>query len=103
MLISLYIPDQIFPNHFVDVGIRVHHMHHDIDTVESNKIVRDLMQSVFDVFVGINLLREGLDIPEVALVAILMRRRRVSCARHGRIQTVGRALNSKVSCSDVCR
>jgi len=53
------------------VGIKVRYMHHDTDTVERMKIVRDLRLGEFDVLVGINLLREGLDIPEVSLVAIL--------------------------------
>ena len=52
-------------------GIRVRYMHHDIDTVERMEIVRDLRLGEFDVLVGINLLREGLDIPEVSLVAVL--------------------------------
>ncbi len=54
-----------------EVGVRVRYLHSDIDTVERVRIIRDLRQGVFDVLVGINLLREGLDIPEVALVAIL--------------------------------
>lgn len=53
------------------VGIKVRYMHHDIDTVERMEIVRDLRLGEFDVLVGINLLREGLDIPEVSLVAVL--------------------------------
>ena len=57
--------------YFEDMGIRVRYMHHDIDTVERMEIIRDLRLGEFDVLVGINLLREGLDIPEVALVAIL--------------------------------
>jgi excinuclease ABC subunit B len=54
-----------------ELGIRVRYLHSDIDTVERIRIIRDLRHGVFDVLVGINLLREGLDIPEVALVAIL--------------------------------
>ena len=54
-----------------NVGIQVRYMHHDVDTVERMEIIRDLRLGVFDVLVGINLLREGLDIPEVSLVAIL--------------------------------
>ncbi|MDT8444153.1 MAG: excinuclease ABC subunit UvrB [Desulfuromonadales bacterium] len=54
-----------------EVGLRVRYLHSDIDTMERIRIIRDLRQGVFDVLVGINLLREGLDIPEVALVAIL--------------------------------
>lgn len=52
-------------------GIKVRYMHHDIDTMERMEIIRDLREGEFDVLVGINLLREGLDIPEVSLVAIL--------------------------------
>ena len=58
-------------NYLETTGIRVRYMHHDIDTVERMEIVRDLRLGEFDVLVGINLLREGLDIPEVSLVAVL--------------------------------
>lgn len=58
-------------NYLEGMGIRVRYMHHDIDTVERMEIIRDLRLGEFDVLVGINLLREGLDIPEVSLVAIL--------------------------------
>ena len=58
-------------NYFVRYGIKVRYMHHDVDTVERMEIIRDLRLGEFDVLVGINLLREGLDIPEVSLVAIL--------------------------------
>ena len=54
-----------------EVGIRVRYLHSDIDTLERSEIIRDMRLDVFDVLVGINLLREGLDIPEIALVAIL--------------------------------
>ena len=54
-----------------DVGIRVKYLHSDIDTLERAEIIRDMRMDVFDVLVGINLLREGLDIPEITLVAIL--------------------------------
>lgn len=54
-----------------DVGIRVRYLHSDIDTLERAEIIRDMRLDVFDVLVGINLLREGLDIPEITLVAIL--------------------------------
>lgn len=57
--------------YFENFDIRVRYMHHDIDTVERMEIIRDLRLGEFDVLVGINLLREGLDIPEVSLVAIL--------------------------------
>jgi len=56
---------------FKDEGLRVKYLHSDIDTVERLKILRDLRQGQFDVLVGINLLREGLDLPEVSLIAIL--------------------------------
>ena len=54
-----------------DVGIKVRYMHHDIDTIERMQLIRDLRLGEFDVLVGINLLREGLDLPEVSLIAIL--------------------------------
>ena len=54
-----------------DLGIRVRYLHSDIDTLERAEIIRDMRLDVFDVLVGINLLREGLDIPEITLVAIL--------------------------------
>lgn len=57
--------------YFIEMGIRVKYLHHDIDTVERMEIIRDLRLGEFDVLVGINLLREGLDIPEVSLVTIL--------------------------------
>ena len=53
------------------MGIKVRYLHSEIDTLERAKIVRDLRRGEFDVLVGVNLLREGLDLPEVALVAIL--------------------------------
>ena len=73
-------------------GVRVRYMHHDIDTVERMEIIRDLRLGEFDVLVGINLLREGLDIPEVSLVAILDADKE-GFLRSGRslIQTIGRA------------
>ena len=57
--------------YFKTLGMRVRYMHHDIDTLERIEILRDLRQGEFDVLVGINLLREGLDLPEVSLIAIL--------------------------------
>ncbi|MEG1614278.1 MAG: helicase-related protein, partial [Oscillospiraceae bacterium] len=54
-----------------NVGIKVRYMHHDIDTIERMEIIRDLRLGEFDVLIGINLLREGLDLPEVSLVAVL--------------------------------
>jgi excinuclease ABC subunit B len=58
-------------DYYRDVGVRVKYLHSDIDTIERMQLIRSLRQGEFDVLVGINLLREGLDIPEVALVAIL--------------------------------
>ena len=58
-------------NYLKNAGIKVRYMHHDIDTIERMEIIRDLRLGTFDVLVGINLLREGLDLPEVSLVAIL--------------------------------
>jgi len=57
--------------YLADLGIKVQYMHSDIDTIERNQIIRSLRLGEFDVLVGINLLREGLDLPEVSLVAIL--------------------------------
>lgn len=54
-----------------NAGIRVKYLHSEIDTLERMEIIRDLRMGLFDVLVGINLLREGLDVPEVSLVAIL--------------------------------
>lgn len=75
-----------------EVGIRVRYLHSDIDTLERLKIIRDLRMDVFDVLVGINLLREGLDIPEVALVAILdADKEGFLRSETSLIQTIGRA------------
>lgn len=74
------------------MGIRVRYMHYDIDTVERMEIIRDLRLGEFDVLVGINLLREGLDIPEVSLVAILdADKEGFLRSQRSLIQTVGRA------------
>jgi excinuclease ABC subunit B len=78
--------------YFTDVGVRCRYLHSDIDTLERSAVIRDLRRGEFDVLVGINLLREGLDIPEVSLVAVLdadkegFLRSEVSL-----IQTIGRA------------
>lgn len=75
-----------------DVGIRVKYLHSDIDTLERAEIIRDMRLDVFDVLVGINLLREGLDIPEIALVAILdADKEGFLRSATSLIQTVGRA------------
>lgn len=75
-----------------DLGIKVRYMHHDIDTIERMEIIRDLRLGEFDVLVGINLLREGLDIPEVSLVMILdADKEGFLRSETSLIQTVGRA------------
>ena len=81
-------------------GVKVRYMHHDIDTIERMEIIRDLRLGEFDVLVGINLLREGLDIPEVSLVAILdADKEGFLRSETSLIQTIGRAarnVNGKV-------
>src|ERR1700739_3560507 len=57
--------------YFAETGVRCRYMHSEIDTLERVRILRDLRRGEFDVLIGINLLREGLDLPEVSLVAIL--------------------------------
>ena len=75
-----------------DVGIRVRYLHSDIDTLERAEIIRDMRLDVFDVLVGINLLREGLDIPEITLVAILdSDKEGFLRSETSLIQTIGRA------------
>lgn len=75
-----------------DVGIRVKYLHSDIDTLERAEIIRDMRLDVFDVLIGINLLREGLDIPEISLVAILdADKEGFLRSATSLIQTVGRA------------
>ena len=79
-------------DYLTTVGIKVRYMHHDIDTVERMEIIRDLRLGEFDVLVGINLLREGLDIPEVSLVAILdADKEGFLRSERSLIQTIGRA------------
>ncbi|MDE5835163.1 MAG: excinuclease ABC subunit B [Ruminococcus sp.] len=74
------------------LGVKVRYMHHDIDTIERMEIIKDLRNGVFDVLVGINLLREGLDIPEVSLVAILdADKEGFLRSETSLIQTIGRA------------
>ena len=73
-------------------GIKVRYMHHDVDTIERMEIIRDLRLGEFDVLVGINLLREGLDIPEVSLVAILdADKEGFLRSETSLVQTIGRA------------
>ncbi len=75
-----------------DLGIRVHYLHSEIDTIERVEILRDLRRGVYDVVVGINLLREGLDLPEVSLVAILdADKEGFLRSESALIQTIGRA------------
>ena len=79
-------------DYYLEFGIKVKYMHSDIDTLERTEIIRDLRKGVFNVLVGINLLREGLDIPEVSLVAILEADKEGYLrSRRSLIQTMGRA------------
>ena len=79
-------------NYMKEVGIRVKYLHSDIDTLERAEIIRDMRLDVFDVLVGINLLREGLDIPEISLVAILdADKEGFLRSATSLIQTIGRA------------
>ncbi|MBS0609421.1 MAG: excinuclease ABC subunit UvrB, partial [Proteobacteria bacterium] len=79
-------------DYLADNGVKVRYLHSDIDTVERVEIIRDLRLGAFDVLVGINLLREGLDIPEVSLVAILdADKEGFLRAERSLIQTIGRA------------
>jgi excinuclease ABC subunit B len=86
-------------DYLADNGVKVRYLHSDVDTVERVEIIRDLRLGTFDVLVGINLLREGLDIPEVSLVAILdADKEGFLRAERSLIQTIGRAarnLNGK--------
>ena len=84
--------------YLLNAGIRTRYMHHDIDTIERMEIIRDLRTGEFDVLVGINLLREGLDIPEVGLVAILdADKEGFLRSETSLIQTVGRAARNAES------
>ena len=78
--------------HLIDLGIKTAYIHSDIDTLERGDILRDLRMGVYDVLVGINLLREGLDLPEVSLVAIIDADKEGFLRSEGAlIQTIGRA------------
>src|SRR5213079_995832 len=78
--------------YFADLGVRVRYMHSDIETLERLALVRDLRRGLFDALIGINLLREGLDIPEVSLVAVLdADKEGFLRAERSLIQTIGRA------------
>ena len=86
--------------YYHEIGVRVRYLHSDIDTLERVEIIRDLRRGIFDVLVGINLLREGLDLPEVSLVAILdADKEGYLRSERSLIQTIGRAarnVNGKV-------
>lgn len=78
--------------YFTDAGVKVKYLHSDIDTIERMEIIRDLRAGEFDVLIGINLLREGLDLPEVSLVAILdADKQGFLRSESALIQTIGRA------------
>ncbi|HET6374129.1 MAG TPA: excinuclease ABC subunit UvrB [Candidatus Polarisedimenticolia bacterium] len=78
--------------YYKDLGLKVEYLHSDIDTIERVRIIRDLRKGVFDVLIGVNLLREGLDLPEVSLVAILDADKEGFLRSAGSlIQTMGRA------------
>ncbi len=79
-------------DYYQELGIRVRYLHSDIETIERVEIIRDLRRGIFDVLVGINLLREGLDLPEVSLVAILdADKEGYLRSERSLIQTIGRA------------
>ena len=83
-------------NYLREVDVRVKYLHSDIDTLERSEIIRDMRMDVFDVLVGINLLREGLDIPEVSLVAILdADKEGFLRSETSLIQTIGRAARNE--------
>src|SRR6188508_1967860 len=79
-----------------EMGVRTHYLHSEIDTLERVEILRDLRLGVHDVVVGINLLREGLDLPEVSLVAVLDADKEGFLRSEGSlIQTIGRAARNE--------
>ncbi|MCG3664504.1 excinuclease ABC subunit UvrB [Aliarcobacter butzleri] len=83
-------------NYYADLGIKVKYMHSEIDAIERNQIIRELRLGTFDVLIGINLLREGLDIPETSLVAILdADKEGFLRSRTSLIQTIGRAARNE--------
>ena len=78
--------------YLIEMGIKTHYLHSEIDTIERIEILRDLRYGIYDVVVGINLLREGLDLPEVSLVAILdADKEGYLRSSTSLIQTIGRA------------
>ena len=87
-------------DYLADHGVKVRYLHSDVDTVERVEIIRDLRLGVFDVLVGINLLREGLDLPEVSLVAILdADKEGFLRSERSLIQTIGRAARNLNGCA----
>ena len=83
-------------DYFEQMGVKVRYLHSDIDTIERMEIIRDLRLGVFDVLIGINLLREGLDLPEVSLVAILdADKEGFLRSETSLIQTIGRAARNR--------
>src|SRR5437762_10747155 len=83
---------EALPEYLHEAGLRVRYLHSDVDTLERIEIIRDLRLGVFDVLIGINLLREGLDIPECALMAVLdADKEGYLRSRTSLIQTIGRA------------
>ena len=85
-----------FASYYADLGIKVKYMHSEIDAIERNQIIRELRLGTFDVLIGINLLREGLDIPETSLVAILdADKEGFLRSRTSLIQTIGRAARNE--------
>lgn len=83
-------------SYYADLGIKVKYMHSEIDAIERNQIIRELRVGTFDVLIGINLLREGLDIPETSLVAILdADKEGFLRSRTSLIQTIGRAARNE--------
>ena len=83
-------------SYYADLGIKVKYMHSEIDAIERNQIIRELRLGTFDVLIGINLLREGLDIPETSLVAILdADKEGFLRSKTSLIQTIGRAARNE--------
>ena len=79
-------------SYYLDLGVKVRYLHSDIDSIERSELLRDLRRGSYDVLIGINLLREGLDLPEVSLVAVTdADREGFLRSRSSLIQTVGRA------------
>ena len=82
--------------YFTDAGVKVRYLHSDIDTIERMEIIKALREGEFDVLIGINLLREGLDLPEVSLIAILdADKQGFLRSESSLIQTIGRAARNE--------